>query len=59
MTFEKMKNNHLELNKKHITITNNNYLENLDYYFKNYENILSSKFSRNKEKKKEQENSSN
>ena len=54
-----MKNNPLELNKKHITITNNNYLENLDYYFKNYENILSSKFSRNKEKKKEQENSSN
>ena len=49
-----MKNNPLELNKKHITITNNNYLKNLDYYFKNYENILSGKFSRNR-KKKEQE----
>ena len=49
-----MKNNPLELNKKHITITNNNYLENLDYYFKNYENILSGKFSRNREKKEQE-----
>ena len=59
MTFEKMKSNPVELNKKCITIGTDNYLEKLDYYFKNYENILSSKFSRNKEKKKEQENSSN
>ena len=59
MTFEKMKNNPVELNKKHINIANYNYLENLDYYFKNYENILSGKFSRNREKKNVKENSSN
>ena len=53
MTFEKMKNSPVELNKKHINIGNDNYLDNLDYYFKNYENILSGKFSRNREKKKE------
>ena len=59
MTFEKMKNNPVELNKKRITIGNDNYLENLEYYFKNYENIISGKFSRNREKKKEHENSGN
>ena len=54
MTFEKMKNNPIELNKRHINIGNDNYLENLDYYFKNYENILSGKFSRNREKKEQE-----
>ena len=51
ITFEQMKNNPVEIKKKHITIANDNYLENLDYYFMNYENILSGKFSRNRGKK--------
>ena len=52
-----MKNNPVEIKKKHITIANDNYLENLDYYFMNYENILSGKFSRNRGKKNNKEKS--
>ena len=57
ITFEQMKNNPVEIKKKHITIANDNYLENLDYYFMNYENILSGKFSRNRGKKNNKEKS--
>ena len=41
-----MKNNPIEIEKKHITIFDENYIENLDYYFMNYESI-----SKTKEKK--------
>ena len=40
-----MKNNPIEIEKKHITIFDENYIENLDY-FMNYESI-----SKTKEKK--------
>ena len=54
-----MKNNPIEKRKKHINITDDSYLEHLEYYFKNYEEILSGKYPRKREKKKTENNSHN
>ena len=59
ITFEQMKNNPIEKRKKHINITDDSYLEHLEYYFKNYEIILSWKYPRKREKKKTENNSHN
>ena len=51
-TFEQMKNNSLELKKKKIVKGEDNYLDILEYYLNNYENILDGKKPRKIYKKK-------
>ena len=49
--FEKMKDDHAQLEKRNIDLNDESYLENLKYYFENYESILKAKKSRNRKTK--------
>ena len=49
--FEEMKDDHAQLEKRNIDLNDESYLENLKYYFENYESILKAKKSRNRKTK--------
>ena len=49
--FEEMKDDHAQLGKRNIDLNDESYLENLKYYFENYESILKAKKSRNRKTK--------
>ena len=49
--FEEMKDDHAQLEKRNIDLKDASYIENLKYYFENYESILKAKKSRNRKTK--------
>lgn len=49
--FEGMKEDHAFLEKRNIDLKDESYIENLKYYFENYESILKAKKSRNRKTK--------
>ena len=49
--FEEMKEDHAFLEKRNIDLKDESYIENLKYYFENYESILKAKKSRNRKTK--------
>ena len=49
--FEEMKDDHAQLEKRNIDLNDESYLENLKFYFENYESILKAKKSRNRKTK--------
>ena len=49
--FEEIKDDHAQLEKRNIDLNDESYLENLKYYFENYESILKAKKSRNRKTK--------
>ena len=49
--FEEMKDDHAQLEKRNIDLKDASYIENLKYYFENFESILKVKKSRNRKTK--------